>query len=52
MNARSSTRYPQRLGIVYFPRLVGRFAKGPIDWKSPPEVQAVVKSLRTELVAR
>jgi hypothetical protein len=32
--------------------LVSRFENGPIDWKNPPRVKAVVASMRMDLVVR
>lgn len=35
---------------VVLPRFVHRFARGPIDWKAPPELPPVARSIRATLV--
>jgi hypothetical protein len=39
-------------GAVVLPRLVYRFAKGPVDWDDRPQLAPVAATLKRELVAR
>src|SRR5206468_6137527 len=34
------------------PMLLERFKSGPVDWKKPPAVSPIAKTIRAELVAR